>query len=345
MANNKRINWGVHCAGIKPVGETGNYEEVHGLQEFGRTITIDNTPIFEIGQFAIYELLEGIPDVSVTMDRVLDGYPILWHLSTQGYTNNTLFGRLNQQCIIGSAVYPDTNDSASGTPLSMIEMSGFYASDWSVTLDSESEFRESLTLVGNEFRYTPAGVYGSFATTVFDNNDSPLSLPLSGGVQQRENFILGPTASSSRLPRQIPGVSSSGTINPMSNGEYPVHIKSITVSASIAREAENELGRKAPYYRSPTLPIEVTCDITFNSLSGEVMNFTEAGYLGNGSNLQDEAIRIVCEEGLTVDLGSKCKLNSISTTDGSAGGGNMQHTFSYTTYNVLTITHPMDPGA
>ena len=57
---------------------------VHGLQSVGITTNFNLEQAFELGQIEIYENIEGTPDVEVTLEKVLDGDPLIYHLATTG---------------------------------------------------------------------------------------------------------------------------------------------------------------------------------------------------------------------------------------------------------------------
>ena len=57
---------------------------------------------------AIYENIENIPDVEVTLEKVLDGYPLIYHLCTQGSDTITLAGRSTTRCQVALGVWGDT---------------------------------------------------------------------------------------------------------------------------------------------------------------------------------------------------------------------------------------------
>jgi hypothetical protein len=75
-----------------------------------------------------------------------------------------------------------------------------------------------------------------------------------------------------------------------------------------------------------------------------MVDATEAGLGGSGTNLVDQVIFIAVQEGTRIDLGSKNKLSSVSYGGGDAGGGNSTCTYSYSTFNDFTVTHPSDLG-
>jgi len=120
----------------------------------------------------------------------------------------------------------------------------------------------------------------------------------------------------------------------------------VTISADFGREDINELGRKTPYFRAPNFPIEVSCEIEVISTEGDWVQAFEAGDPSNvgtaneGNNTPEETILIVLDDGTTFDLGSKNRLSSVSYGGGDAGGGNATMTFSYTTFNDLSVTPP-----
>ena len=77
MANN-RIFYACQAVGLKPIGSTtGNYKVAHGVQSVGVTTNFNLEQAFELGQIQIYENIEGLPDVECTMEKVIDGYPLL----------------------------------------------------------------------------------------------------------------------------------------------------------------------------------------------------------------------------------------------------------------------------
>jgi hypothetical protein len=122
-----------------------------------------------------------------------------------------------------------------------------------------------------------------------------------------------------------------------------VHINSISTSADLGREEIRELGKKGPYFRYVTFPLEVTCDFEVTATSGDFVNAFEEGRSSDKKNLNDRTIIIVLDEGLAVNLGTKNKLSSVTYGGGDTGGGNTTITFSYSTFNDFTVTHPRDP--
>lgn len=344
MPTNNRIYWACQGVGISPQ-DSVSFVGVHGVQTVGITTTFNLEQVFEIGQLSIYENIEDIPDIEVTMEKVLDGHPLIYHLATKGYSSQTLAGRSTKKCNIALNIYDDTYEAASGTPQTEVVMSGMYVSSVSYTLPVDGNCTESVTLVGNN-KYWKTSAFLLTGTVLGGTAglDGPRIPATSGGVQRRENVLWGGSAGNyTKLPSDIDGISSSGTNN-QTGGIYGAHVQSITVSVDLGREAINELGRKGPYFRYVNFPVEVSTEIEVISLRGDMVDATELGLSGSGFNLIDQTIFIALQDGTRIDLGSKNKLASVSYGGADAGGGNATMTYSYTTFNDFIVTHPSDNG-
>jgi hypothetical protein len=336
---NKRIYYAVQQLQIAPIGTSPTgyslSHTVHGLQSVGVTARFNLEQVFEIGQLAIYENIEELPDVEVTTEKVIDGYALVYHLATPGVTSSTLAGRSNAKSQVLLTIYDDTKDSASGVPIKEVEMSGMFVSSLSFQFPVQGNCTESVTLVGNnrQWRTTPSGS-GRFPT----NADAPIG---SGGVQRRQDVLFG--SGQSVLPLGLEGITNIGGsgFNIQTSGDYGAHIQNIRVNCSLGRENLNELGRRGPFHRFVNFPVEVTCEIETLSTLGDLVNALE-----DAENLTDEKIIIKLKEGLIVDLGSRNKLDNVSYGGGNAGaqGGNVTTTYSYRNFNDLTVKHPQDPA-
>jgi hypothetical protein len=381
MANN-RIFYAVQQVGLKPDGDAGPFRAIHGVQSVGMTTNFNLSQVFELGQISIYENIEDIPDVEVTLTKVLDGAELIYHAATKNALTPTLSGRQNERSIFALGIWPDTNDSANGDPDSQVECSGMYVSSLSYNFPLEDSFTEDVTLVGNhkvwanDSRIISGGAteaaYGTPATdftgAFTDGGEDPSGLATGGGVNRRENIIFGANTSGSGnntngyhndmdkccLPKEILGIESDGTNIKDANGNYGAHITNISVSTDLGREEIFELGRKSPYHRYATFPVEVTCEIEVTAISGDMVSATEEGILsgvnadpcvGDSGNLSDATIRIATCEGTRIYLGKKCKMASVSYGGGDAGGGNATVTYTYTTFNDFTVMHEKDSNA
>lgn len=351
---NKRIYYAIQQVRI---GDTTNIAPVHGLQTVGMTTNFNLEQVFEMGQLEIYQNIEDVPDIEVTLNKVLDGYPGLYTLATengaQGITGSqavspTLTGRQNARCDLELAIFPDSQVSATGNSInetySVVRCSGMYVSSVSYTFPVDGNFTEDVTLVGNE------KIWGGEADVgQFDNNDSPLA---DQGVNRRQHLAVWECF----FPIEIPGVNANGTLTDNGdNGDgWSTHFQNITVSVDLGREAINELGRFAPYHRFVTFPVEVTAEFEVLATQGDGINASEDGFYKtvNGSavpatptdtgciyryNLRDQKIFLQTCEGTKIYLGDKNKLSSVNYTGGDTGGGNVTVTYSYTTYNDFTV--------
>lgn len=340
MANN-RIFWAVTAVGIAP-HQSLTFVPTKGVQSVGITTTFNLEQVFELGQLAIYENIENVPDIEVTIEKVLDGTTLLYHLCTSGHTANTLVGRSNQRCTVAMSIYGDTNESASGTPIGEVFMSGLYLSSITYTLPVEGNCTEAVTLVGNNKVSRTSGFV--FQPTYTNTDTAVLA---SGGVQRRENVlwavdsIVTPTTGS-LMPSGIsgiPGISSSGT-NDKALDVYGAHIQNITVRADLGRDAIYELGRKGPYFRYVRFPVQVTTDIEIISTLGDGITAKEEGVdLVNVTNLVDQRIVVCLTDSTKLDMGRRNKLSNVTIGGGDTGGGNQTVTYSYVGWNDLTISH------
>lgn len=372
---NKRIYFATHSAAIKGDGGTFAFvaaDMLHGLQECGITSNFNVTPIFTIGQLETYDNIEEIPEVEVTCQKVLDGYPLIYHHATQDTTAGpSLANRSTAKCILGVAIYEDTNDSAitgANSAPSIAVCSGLFVGSMGYNFTVDGPFTEDCTLVGNHqiwknqpahgqaLKTLPTPTFNTAGSNLDTNDDSPIGI---GGVNQRQHLKFDYIAASGTdtngavkdpdatiLPFDVEGITDSGTNEEGIDGSYGGHLSSISVSADLSREPLTELGRRLPYTRNINFPIQVTCEIASTSSSGTLVSFIEEGVYGTGtgvcdggSNLQNRTIRIATCEGTRIYLGKKNKLSGTSFSGGGAGGGNRTTTYTYINNNIFTVMH------
>lgn len=362
-------------AAINIVHSDKNFGEmVHGLQSVGITTNFNLEQVFELGQIEIYENIEGIPDVEVTMEKTLDGYPLMYLMASTGVTSTNasgLLARSKQQCDVRLGIFGEESDNVAsaqdngGDAEVEVYMSGMYISSIGYTFPVDGSFTESITLVGNNKEWlTGANTkLTDEVVTDFDGNDSPLALAAgSGGVQRREDLML----EYSILPEGIDGVKGTGVGNAYrlvddavtdpSNATYAqvtkfkesglaVHVQNVSINTDFSREDVFELGRKNPYYRPAAFPVEVTCEIEAVTTSGDFITALEDGdpainnTAASGNNTSEENIHFVLRGGYSFDLGKKNRLSSVSYGGGDATGGNVSCTYSYTNFNDLDVKY------
>lgn len=405
--NNRRIFYANQLVAITESGDKtiAAGDLLHGVQEVGISTNFSNQPYFELGQLAIYEDVEQLPDVEVTLSKAFDNKPFIWHQATKEanqagtvVTTPTLIGRSNQRCNVLLGLYQDSSDFVTGTPASMVVCSGMFPSSLQYTFPVQGTFTESVTLVGNNKLWrgdskivnagdisnanswtwtvpnsafsgdVPNATYQSTITEVstsyyltgigarhhltFAEQNSAATLTgngFAGGLD-----VNGMCADYDRtiLPPDVDGISTSGTNNQSDGANFDAHVQSINISTNLGRENLNELGRRGPYHRYVTFPVEVTCAIEVIATSGDMISATENGILSTsasscavGGNLRNRTIRIATCHGEVFYLGTKNRLTSVQYGGGSTDGGNATITYSFRNYNTLTIMAVHDPHA
>lgn len=374
MTVNNRIFYACQAVGIKPCFTSEAITVVHGAQSIGINTTFELEQAFELGMIQIYENIEGLPDVEVTLEKVLDGYPLMYHLTSPGATSTNITGRSKERCCVSLGIYGDDRDVVSGVAPVEVYASGMYLSTINYSMPVDGNSTESITLVGNNkvwFNQSAPNPVGFSADLdpqddfklnidTLAGEDAPYALgsdepgaPNSGlylgGIQRRENFRVD----LSILPQSIFGVDGNEVGNAYDSvASAPrVHMQNFSVSTDTSREDILELGRKNPYYRSPNFPIEVTCEIEAISVSGDFTSIYENGdpafdgTINEGNNSSQDTIMVKLNDGTVFDLGNKNRLESVSYGGGDASGGNASMTFSYKNYNDLKVLHPRDPAS
>jgi hypothetical protein len=374
---NERIFYACQAVGLKPMGSAiASYKVAHGVQSVGITTNFNLEQAFELGQVQIYENIEGLPDVECTMEKVLDGYPLLYHLASQSAASAGLVGRSKQRVDVALGIYSDEQDSvndgisATTAPPVTVFMSGMFINSLSYTVPVDGNSSESVTLVGNHkewFKTTDTG--GQYAShkkfivpaNTFGTGDGSADFPKayeggSGGVQRRENVLLHKSV----MPRSMFGnldgniLGTEGVGNAITGAAVTgiplLHIQNFSTSTDFGREDILEFGRKAPYTRTPTFPIEVSTEIEAIAISGDFIGAYEDGSPdlfatnASGDNTTEEQIVLTMKGGMAFDLGTNNRLSSVSYGGGDAAGGNATITYSYTNFNELTVLDSGDPA-
>jgi len=333
---------------------------VHGLQSVGMTTNFNLEQAFELGQLEIYENIEGTPDIEVTLEKVLDGNPLLYHLATTGVGagSKKIANRSKQRTDLRLGIFDEGENALAKEVLGVmtgqdaqvvVHCSGMYVSSVSYSIPTDGNCTESMTLVGNEKEWLTNVAQHKLEPADLVNFDS-LDMPASsgaGGVQRREDVILV----SSILPQGVNGVNGAGVANGATTSDLGtaqplVHLQSISISTDFSREEILELGRKVPYYRPANFPIEVSCEIEAVTTLGDYVGASEKGNsafnadpVKVGNNTAEETIFLHLRAGYGFDLGTKNRLSSVSYGGGDAGGGNVTTTYSYTNFNDLDVQH------
>ena len=210
--NNDRIFYATQAVAIAPEGTAASNYDVadvaHGVQSIGITTNFNLEQAFELGQLEIYENIEGLPDVEVTMEKVLDGNRLLYHMASAfDSSDNTAIGptdtgKLIRRSKIRSDVRlgiyeedntnvfanaPATSSAIAGDKQSTeVYMSGMFISSVSYTVPVDGNATESVTFVGNNKKWFHSSTSTDFSEmaltktgnqplTNLDGNDSPLA--------------------------------------------------------------------------------------------------------------------------------------------------------------------------
>jgi len=333
MAHNQRIFYA--CQGVaitsRGAGTVAATDVVYGAQSVGMSSTFTLDQVFELGQIEIYENIEEVADVEVTIEKVIDGYKLVFDLASGGACKTDLVTASKNRCDVLVAVFDDGLSHGTGVPRSVCYNSGMFTSSVSYSYTVDGSATESVTLVGND-RYwnantggtsigsTPTAIWGAAnPTSAFSGAHTPKS-----GVVRRVDVDL----EASTLPAEVK--SQMGNDATGIGGGY--HVQSITVSTDMGQENIQELGRFGPYTRYATFPIEVTSEFEVMATSGDLINVS-----GSAPNLIDREIIVKDTAGTILNLGTKNKLSSVSYSGGDTGGGNATVTFSFSNFNTLTV--------
>jgi len=306
---------------------------MHGVQSAGLNTNFTLEQAFEFGQVELYANEEEIAEVEVTIEKLIDGKPLLY-LQAVGETGKTnIVSASNSRCDVYLAIFNDSVASISGQDAQSIGYcSGMYLSSVSYTYPVDGFATESVTLVGNDkYWNTIAGfnadaLFGSTATAEqhpFDGNDSD--------TDSRSGFAQG-SGVVRRAKVDIAGSTIPLEVGLQQNAAGGKGIQTITVNADFGRENQLEQGRFGPYNRYATYPFEVTCEFEVNAVSGDLVSVS-----GSNKNLQNRTIVIKDLAGTVIDLGTKNKLSSVSYSGGDTGGGVATVTYSYSTFNDLKV--------
>ena len=384
MSDNKRVFWactaiifcneGEHLGGFNDT----NCETAFGVQSVGITTTFNLEQVFELGQIGIYENIEEVPDIEVTVEKVLDGTHLLYDLATDSSGIDPgdggdidMVARANDRKDVYFSVQDETDQSVDQHGM-MCYCSGMYVSSFSYTLPNEGNCTESLTLVGNDKLWKSGGKHrgggwdsvggAAVGTSVEDANrlDHLTIAPPStawpndfGDIGSEDvpptyDAVVAGRYDTAGVQRRenvrlnlsiIPDDIFGVTSNAVAGANNDdVHLNSITINGDLGREAINELGSKLPYYRYVTFPVEIGCDIEVTTISGDLV---DAG--SHRNNLANQRIYIALDDTTTFDLGNKNKLNSVTYTGASTGGENATVTYSYQGFNSFTVNGPNLP--
>lgn len=341
MPNNKRIFYAcqaLQVANVDAAGNVDSYFVPKGIQSVGITTNFNLEKIFQLGQLAVYDQIENNPEVEITVNKIIDGTrPLMLCLMAEekAQTSGNLVSMQNNRVNVKVGIYPDTDVRTSGTtPVATLACTGMYLSSINFTFPTDGNATEEGTLVGNNKIW----LSGSESKTIGGATITAL------GATMGDEFISPATARRWKFnkgecvfPTGAGGMRiTGGAVAPLSN---------VTVSCDFGREAIYTLGQYDPYYRYINFPVDVNTEITSLAIDGDFIDMNEVSYScasSSGNALAYFPIKfVICGSGsgdkLTIDLGSKNKIQSINYTGGDTGGGNVELSYSFQNSSELNI--------
>lgn len=312
------------CQAVQLNGPSGSdavansaWDTVQGLQSVGMNTNFNLEPIYQLGQLELYDNFEEIPEVEITLNKVLDGSATLYAMSMG---TGSLVSLADKRCGVRLALYPETVEKATGVPIAQVECTPAYLSSVTYTFPVEGNATEEVTLVSND------KVWASGSLSALAANPEHSGISGTAAIVRRNLVATGQCV----FPTGV-------------SGGIPVgsKISNITVSLNLGREEIRELGRRTPYVRYVNFPVEVTTEIEVTATTGDMVGVATSDVAcSNPKGLQNKEIKIVLCDGTTLDMGKKNKLTSVNYTGGDTGGGNATITYSFQTFNDFVYSAP-----
>ncbi len=198
----------------------------------------------------------------------------------------------------------------------------------------------------------PYGAFSGLQELAGGTAVANLTTVIGSGIQRREEVQIARSV----LPTQIPGCSGAATdtVDALTLGgvsgvtvtriwantdNIVEHLQSITLSVDFGREDIFELGSKRPFLKKATFPIETSAAIEVITSEGDLIDAISGRDCGGDNLNQSNTIIIRTCDGLQVDLGDTCFLESIEQGGAGTDGGDMTITYNYKGLNVFNVTH------
>jgi len=317
----QKVSFGV-SSGSADSNPTQAYKTLNGIQSVGITTNFNLDPVYQLGRLAPGDLFEDVPDVEISVTKQLDGTTTVYERMMSASTAKTLAEVSDARSAVLLQIYPQTFNAATGLPTAICEMMPAYLSSVTYNFPSDGAFTEEVSIVANSKEWS---------TTNDVINTDPPDASLTG-IARRQMFDL----TNSVFP-----TGTFGTAGYHKSGSLPVgfRLQSVSVSVDLGREEIFQLGERLPFTRYINFPVEVNSEFEFISAKGDQVGATESdNNCENPKALADREIKLKLCDGMTLDLGTKNKLNSVSQSGGDAGGDNVTYTFSYINYSEFKYT-------
>lgn len=353
---NNRIYYASQVAQLRPCSSDGLANQYWytpiGMQSVSMTTNFSREQTFQLGTVEIYDNIETVPEVEVTLSKVIDASSPLYLMAMGGASgiagakNKKIVELSNNRVHFKLGIYEDNKQFSENTGSGYVVCTGMYLSNFTYTFPVDGNATEQVTLVGNHKQWN---------TAIADVNAGGVDVLdiFSPGKKLTDNFT--PSTSSGILRRQYFDIvnsvlpTGSGGIGGPTNGTKLPHLQNITISSSLGRESINQLGKFGPYCRYATFPVEVTSEFEIIAQDGDGLDFRDfngENFCGTKkSNIEYKTIKLsICDavatntsNGLKFDLGTKNTLTAVNYAGGDTGGGNATVTYSFRNFNDFTI--------
>ena len=363
MAVTNRLYWAITALGVADDGairisgispaqddmaaSAKQAEYVPGVQSVGITTTFNLEQVFQLGQLSLYQDYEEVPDIEITVERVIDSFDLLYNRGMGGH-GGVIELQNNKKTLVFQVGHDSDNnlgDMDATVKNTYIICTGMYVSSASFSFPTDGNFTESITFVGNNKRFLQQSATGEKIKNLPTATALKRARPLDAvstdtvvGVKRRQHFVNMTQPSGLKSTSWTIGTDTYyGVANDIG---HDARVTNLTISADFGRENINILGQKDPFLRFVSLPFEVTTEIEVlssgmdvNALSFEVntkqrgINVEVAGADKTGSVGKNH----------TFSLGNDNTLTSVAYGGGSTGGENSTMTYSYRNFNQLVV--------
>ena len=309
---NKRVFYASQGVAVSQSG-VASPTTVTAAQSVTMNTNFNLEQVFQLGQLAVYDNVVGDPSVEVSINKVLDGQPLIYNLACGSGSLVATSSRASKvEFVVGKDTEETIGSSANvGGNSTSITCDPIYLQSLSYNFAVDGDFTEEVTLVG---------LSKAVGTGVLSTPAAGLGGATRQSVLRRQNF----NQDSSTLPSQVSGQ----------------NIQSVSISADLGRESMYKLGRFKEFHRYVNFPLEISVDIEVIAKELDTQAIDIPDQSCSGLNLPKEDITIaLCDasgaESYTFALGD-ATLTSVAFGGGDTGGGNATLTFSYVVYNTFT---------
>lgn len=352
----------------------------HGVQSVGIDTNFNLEQAFELGQLSLYENIEDIPDISVTMQKFLDGYTLLYHLGAScdgsgvvlSNDKTTLSGRADTRADVRMVINATTEEAVTSgdSPVTELYCSGMYISSVSYTIPTDGTCTEDVTLVGNnkkwitdktssELLLVDTGiVFIGGVDSVFANifgNDAPAYSGAGssdgGNVLRRDDVVTGSGTTVNGYFTLIPDIVE-GVTAIASNGfkgRAPTNAGLLNTDTAHIQSftCSVDLGREAINQLGSRTPynryVNFPTEVTSTLEVIATAGDNITAVETNRTNLSNHEICVVLKDSTVFHLGKKNKVSSVTYGGGDAGGGNATITYNFSNFNDFVVLHSGDP--